>query len=431
MVKWIYDNIVLILYGITLLAMNIFMVNSSQIINYIRYIYTLFITLFVVVKYRNDFKLNKFIALICAILLVHTLLFGFILAKGNIQSGVIDNGKEMIIFIFFIFFTSYYIKAEKKFKEFLIVSSVVFTLFTNINYLLHFNGWAPIKFLPAMFGIGDLSRVRFSFGYVSYNTAAYGTLPSFILAVLMIKNYVKVGGNHSKATLLCLAYYIFSVLCSSFVILSTQTRIAFLVAVLFLLLIFVLNNKKIVRIICTINWKIYIILFLGILVLYGYYIFNTGNSRSNYIPVNIAIYNQYATKWFGLGYLMFTGFLTDAYGVNTAAMDNYYLYILCSTGIVGIILVGYAILFLLIKFLKIFSYKSATDLQRSIAVIFIAMLFVAFTESNWIAPFKPETYIYWLLYFCAIYESDSIKRQRNSKVSFLHGFASTRSKELV
>lgn len=431
MVSWVKNNLIVIIFGAILLSMNIFMVMPSRIINYIRYIYTLFITLFVVVKYRNDFKLNKFIALICAILLVHTLLFGFILARGNIQSGVIDNGKEMVIFIFFIFFTSYYIKSEKKFKEFLIVSSIVFTLFTNINYLLNFNGWAPIKFLPAMFGIGDLSRVRFTFGYVSYNTAAYGTLPSFILAILMIKNYVKVGENHSKATLLCLAYYIFSVLCSLFVILSTQTRIAFLVAVLLLLLIFVLNNKKIVRIICTINWKVYFVIFLAALLLYAYYIFSNTNSRSNYIPVNIEVYNQFANNWFGLGYLPFSGFLSDSFGFDTAPMDNYYLYIFCSTGILGVIIIGCAILFLLIKFLKIFSDKSAANMQRSIAVIFIAMLFVAFTESNWIAPFKSETYIYWMLYFCAIYESDSMKRQRNSKVSFLHGFAYTRYNELV
>lgn len=422
-------NFILIIYGIVLLAMNIFMVYPSGTINYLRYIYTLFITLYVIIKYRSNFKLNMFIASVCGILLLHTVLFGFILSSGNLQTGIIDNAKEMIIFIFFIFFTSYYIKEEGKFKEFIIISCIIFTAFTNINYFIHFTGWAPIKFLPEL--LSGTGRVRFDFGYTSYNTAAYATLPSFILPLFIFNFYVNKGKLMSLKWIVYSSYLSLSAIISFLVILSTQTRIVLLVSLLLLVVLFVINNTRIIKIISSIDWKIYLIVIALLASLYAYYIFGNENSRSIYISQNMQIFHEYANKWIGMGYLDISAFLARLYGYNTGPMDNYYAYILCSTGYLGLVIILIPMIIMLIKLIISLRYKQISNEIRIITLLYIVMLFVGFSEATWIAPFNPESYIFWLLYFYAIYESDSIKRQRNSKVSFSGRLTNISSKELV
>ena len=130
----VLENIVLIFYGIALVSMCIFLQVSSPVINYIRYFYCLFI--FAVVLFRKKkISINKVALFIVGCFLLHTLLFGFIFIPSSLHSGVIDNGKEMLMFWVFAFFTAQYVYETKKTKEFLLITYFVLSFFIDIVYL--------------------------------------------------------------------------------------------------------------------------------------------------------------------------------------------------------------------------------------------------------------------------------------------------------
>ena len=108
MIKEKKIDVVLIAYGITLMSMLCFLYNKVPAINRIRYIYVFFIAS-VTIMQKMVIK-NKQIFVLMGIFIFHTILFGFYVTPTKLlyRSFISDNGKEMLYFLFFVFFTAHY-----------------------------------------------------------------------------------------------------------------------------------------------------------------------------------------------------------------------------------------------------------------------------------------------------------------------------------
>lgn len=408
----VLENIVLVFYGIALVSMCIFLQVPSPVINYMRYFYCLFI--FAVVLFRKKkISINKVALFIVGCFLLHTLLFGFIFIPSSLHSGVIDNGKEMLMFWVFAFFTAQYVYETKKTKEFLLITYFVLSFFIDIVYFTHFNGIAPIKFLPNIFGIGDTVRVRFDFGFVSNNTAAYMCLMVFIFTVIVWREYLSNNHVFTRAWSIPKIYMFISGTITVLMMLSTQTRAALMLALGFWLVSKYFSNYANKR-----RKKSFTAFFLLIVVcivaFYGYFVYTDGDSRSVYLTWNVSVFLQYGNLLTGLGYEPFSAFLNDSYGLMTAPMDNYYLYILCSTGYLGLILIIIPILLILFYFIYAYFQKRISKLQAQFIILFIVVIMMGFTESNIVYSFSPYSVLCWTCFLLVIMGIKKDKKQLQS-----------------
>lgn len=403
-------NSVLVFFAITLLSMYVFLSTLNGAVNYIRYLYVAVIAVFIIAV-QKKIVANKAVAFVMGCFILHTLIFGFLLAPEDIADVVIDNGKEMLVFWLFIFFTAQYVWQKGLEKEFIMFAQLITSLFVNYCYVTNFNGIGPIKFLPSIFGIGGM-RIRFTFGLGAVNRAAYIALASLVLSIIVWRECFDNKRLLSRYWTVYQLYVLASVLVAILVMLSTQTRGALLSAVLFWLVTKIMNKDKVFGIDPRrINWKLWSILILGAFFAYAYYVFFYAESRTDYLTINMDIFSEYANRWMGMGYAPFSAFLTQSFGYETGPMDCYYLYILCTTGIIGLIIVLLPIIFLLINFVRKYCHNTTNSLQNQDICLYLVLLYISFSECALAAPLSPYSYIYWILFFLALYRSSDGKRE--------------------
>ena len=269
------------------------------------------------------------------------------------------------------------------------MSQFCVSLFVNYCYITHFNGLAPIKSLPYLFSEGE--RIRYTFGLGVTNRAAYLAFTALVLSDMVLRSQ----GGYKLRTKFTLyrAYLMISVAVSILVILSTQTRGAVLAAAVYLLIAGkrFLKKRRGMRFI--LRWALPV----GFII-YAVYVFGIAFNRSEYLTTNWNIFWEQGNHWLGMGYVPFSGFLNDVFNLGTAPMDCYYLYIICTTGIVGVILIFCPLMYLYRKFAGIIirgkNMKKFFDEEFILA--FFILLFISFSESLLIAPFVSYSYVYWI-----------------------------------
>ena len=83
------------------------------------------------------------------------------------------------------------------------------------------------------------------------------------------------------------------------------------------------------------------------------------SNRSLNITVNYPIFKQMGNIWTGMGFVENSNFqatrannFTSAFGVRTSSLDMYYVYLYFTTGIIGCILIGTALIYILYQLIK-------------------------------------------------------------------------------
>lgn len=396
-------DIILVIYGVTLMSMLLFLYKSSAVLNYVRYLYTLFMIIVTIAQgyiYKNIKIFN-----ILGLFLLHTILFGFILVPSTaMDSAVFDNVKEIAVFWLFVFTTAQYIHRKQLIKEFILISQFCVSLFMDFCYFRHFNGIAPLKFISGIFGTDG--RVRFSFGLSASNRAAYLAVASIILIYIVLKEKIWVQMKIGKVFDFYRLFLIGSLFVGVLVLLSTQTRGGILAVFVFLLINNFVNSKKIRKYVGSqIKNKIFIISYIMIIACFAgylYYVIQISASRSAYLGIALNVYKKLANKWVGLGYVPFSSFLSNTMGWGTTALDCYYVYIICSTGIGGAIIIFGALIYTLNQFMKSY-FDGETDMIGNATIaIYITLLIIGFSETMVVAPWVPHNYIFWILFLLVL-----------------------------
>ena len=395
--KFLKNNSIMLIYAVTLLSMFMFVKTVNPIVNYIRYAYVFFMGIFVVAKHK-ELLFNKFMLLILGCFIAHTVIFGFMLAPDSLSDIIEDNTIDLILFWGFVIFTAQYVWKNRLDKQFLIFSQIATTLFVNYCYITNFNGIAPVKFLPTLFGAG-INRIRFTFGLSATNRAAYIALAAFILSLMVWRECFNNKKLFSKEWTFFEVYVFFSGVVSVLVMVSTQTRGALLSAAIFFVLTSILDKECLFKLnFKNIDWKIYFIFAAVLLLFYAYFVFFNADSRSENLAINLDLFLASANQATGFGYTPFSTFLTQGFGLATRPIDCYYLYILCATGFTGLALILISMIIMLTRAIRIYCFEDTSTLKNSYIVLYIVMIFIAFSESSFVAPYSPYSYIYWVMF---------------------------------
>lgn len=384
----------LITFSLFLIIFSFFINKSYEILYNSVYLYTIIVLM---ANLRKKMVISKSSFLVMFLLLIHTVIFGYFLSPQSVTSQVHDNAKNIILFLLIIFFTAKYVSDKSLWNEFLIFSQLPLSLFLIYSYITNFNGIAPLKFLPNFFGVGQ--RVRFNFGFTSYNSVAYYATAVVIISIIILSEKNKNKSKDKRKKYSIFEVYIFiSILISLLVILSAQTKGALLTIAFFILISYFLNRG----VFCGFNIKkinifIWVLLLSIAIYIYGIYVLNS-DSRNLNVVINLDIFKNYANHYTGLGYTAFSGFLTKVFGYQTYALDIYYLYIVFTTGYIGAAIILITLAYILIRFIKMYLSGKTTTLQNRIFALYIVTILNGFSESNVISPLSMGCYVYWILF---------------------------------
>lgn len=395
---------VLFLFGYFTLIMSLlmFLIKNNSMLFQFRYLYILGAIMLMVIS--GEIYIKRLVALIGSFFLLHNTLFGIVLRKSNISVLTVDYTIQIFVFWGIVFLTSMLVYNYQVQNAFIVISQIAFSIIMNYSYIKHFNGLAPIKFLPNFFGVGDLERVRFQFGFVSTNSVAYLAMALFILTILVWS--IEGDSNriiHSRS-ILGKIYLLENIFLAIIVIISTGSRGALGGCCGFLIITYLLNKKYILglplRIIPT---QVYLVIFIILFGFYGYFCLHS-DARSDNFLVNMNAFREYGNTWLGMGYVPFSAFLTQAFGIKTYALDIYYVYIFFTTGIIGLFLIAAPLLLILYKYIKAYKIGRTTKWQNGIIALYLVSIFNGFTESNLIAPLSIGCYVNWILYILLLYD---------------------------
>lgn len=405
-------DIILVVYGVTLMSMLLFLYRARSVLNYIRYLYTIFM-LIVTITQRYIYKCKQ-IFIVIGMFLIHTILFGMIFVPSTVpKSAVFDNVKEIVILWVFVFTTALYIHNRQLVNEFLLVSQFCVSLFVDFCYIRHFNGIAPFKFLGGLFKTEE--RVRFSFGLSASNRAAYLAVASIVLTLIVLKEKKWLKMEIRNTFDVYKVFLIGSMCVGVLVLFSTQTRGGILAVFIFMFLNAFMNSRKskeykispVRKQICIISYIILITLFIG----YLYYVLQVSASRSAYLGIALDAYKKLANKWIGLGYVPFSAYLNDTMGWGTTALDCYYVYIICSTGIIGTIIILGTLMYILNQLIRCYFENTTDSIGNASIAIFIVLLVIGFSETMVVAPWVPHNYVYWILILLVLLNSKELGKK--------------------
>lgn len=374
-------NLVWFFYFITFLILlldttdNFPLTDKLRLIRYIFMAFMLFMNIVITPKTEGlYFSVFIFVAIITA----HTVLFGRVWVNPIVAEYTADHFRQMMIYLFFEFLCARYCFWSDSKREFLIATFFALLAFLFWCYITHLNGFVPIRYLlklPRLFL--DESRYGYSFGMIHRSlTANYASMAILIGALLWEYRFQCQG--------ILWKYYqvitLFSCGLLTVVLISAASRAEMLSVVLYFMIIFGLKFKSRLGS-SRARWIINILVILVGLVILAVFagsVFSEGSlsNRSENFTINNEAFQQYGRKLLGMGYIEQHGFLNKLYGVETFACDVYYLYIYFSTGILGSLILGSALLWLGVRGL---SYQH-TDARVNIPMkaIILVELFVNF-----------------------------------------------------
>ena len=303
----------------------------------IRYIYLLMLLLYFFSSFGGVVPGRPFIMM--SFLMAHSVLFGFKFINPHVKALTNDHGKEMIIYTLMIILTSYFVWSQGLFFDFMawnFWTTAVILLRAGITHTSHFVN--PVLFVH-VFSSNHNLRSTFGFGHANFT----GNLCVFTIAysIFLLEEIRREG----KVEYLLDDRYVRAIIITDLLIgeilLSTQSRTSILAGIVFAAVYIFYNWNDVFklpyRVRATISYVAVVIVVLFI-VAGGPASIWAGAHRSDNITINYPLFKLFS-PWTGMGYIPPYGFYTKAYGLDTFALDIYYLYIFFSTGYIGTALI--------------------------------------------------------------------------------------------
>ncbi len=345
------------------------------ILNDIKYLYVLIIVFAFfqegVIIVHNRF----FIAL--GLLVIHTCLYGIVFVNPNVITHTNVLFQQLIVGYIIVFFTTLYVYKNNLFLHFLQASYIglaVPIFWGALSKPNHFVN--PIYFVNIFSRYG---RFRADFGFGDVNYCGNYCLYTLVLSVFLYFEYKKTNAFSMKKIVMIVVVDLLAIC----MLLSTASRSAVLSFVLFCGCAFCIEKKdffvKHIKFIlgCIIPL---IIIVLAVLLLSGKFssMWVDSNREGNF-TINYPYFIQHGNLLNGMGYIDNSGFLSMQYGYATTAVDVYYLYILYTTGYIGLGIIIFQMIYCLICLVI-----SKRCIQKSLVVaLLVMMIFYAVWQVNY------------------------------------------------
>ena len=299
---------------------------------------------FVDIVLRREKPANNHVLAIMFIFMFYTIVWGFVFDNSHVASWNAEHRTVMVMFIFMLFCGVYELIAYKCIEEYLITSGVALTLVLLVQVATHISS---ISLNPAAIlgGISGSDRMKNAFGFMHVNFAGNACFCAIVALHCSKKELSSNSLFHSKKKL-----FIFLLTCILlYILLCTSCRTALITLGMYVggkQMCALFEGDKLTKgskilLAATIIISILILLPTSIVGGFWDYVWSNSN-RSLNVSENLKWVGVIGTKWTGMGYVDNQCFYRDeaaggvgGFGVATSSLDMNYLFIYCSTGILG------------------------------------------------------------------------------------------------
>ena len=371
----------IMLTGMILSGTDFFLAGSAAKIKYLFMLYCLIDIL----QYRENNLSSNLVALFL-ILIVYILLWRYVFVNPNMAGYISNHTLIMLYYLFLLIPSVQEVLHYHCIREYTMTSCIAIIIALLIQVITHSDEWI----LNPVFAVRSFlahNLVRSSFGFLHPN---YVGNICFLIVTLLFIVYLEFSDNplfFSRSKLL-----IMLLVCICFMILlTTSSRTAIISIVIFIF------GASIVRITEKTHFTpkslkylrhclIFSLLFLGFFfVVSGLWDYIWINSnRSLNVTQNVHWVPILGNIWTGMGFVENAQFVSDphnggisAFGVKTSSLDMNYLFIYCTTGILGCCMMASILIILGISLYK----NKEQQYGGYYLVLYISILFYAFWET--------------------------------------------------
>ena len=371
----------IMLTGMILSGTDFFLAGAAAKIKYLFMLYCLIDFL----QYRKS-NLSLNLVVLFLILITYVLLWRYVFVNPNMAGYISDHTMIMIYYLFLLIPSVQEVLHYQCIREYTVTSCVAITIALFIQVLTHSNEWIlnPV-FAVRSFLAHDI--VRSSFGFLHPN---YVGNMCFLIVSLFFIIFLEFSDNpvlHSRSKLL-----IILIVCLSFwILLTTSSRTAFIS--IFIFALGVIITRVAVKIHFTPESIKYLKRFLIIgLFFLGIVFFASGawdyiwvnSNRSLNVTQNVHWVPILGSIWTGMGFVENAQFVSDpyngglsAFGVRTSSLDMNYLFIYCTTGILGCCMMASILIILGISLYRNRGLRHGEYYM----ILYISLLFYAIWET--------------------------------------------------
>ncbi len=372
-------------YCFTLLTLLLNQIDSlpmAMTLRKTKYAYVLFVLILFFmgkrVKRRSGIAIT-----VWSLFFVHTILFGFVfnnsegarIAANNISTNV----TQMIWYLLMVGVTYLYVSQNGIFKQFISLSFYTCGFQLIVAALKHRHDFVnPVWGLIQSFASGVRYKTQFGFvhpGYLSNACFLVIVVSLFFFELnrrdkdlnkrmIMWGSLIVIDGLAAEM-LLCAA--------ERSGIISTAIAVLIYFVFVFLRVKFEFKTKAVFMLIVGVT--IAVLAAAGVFA----YVWEHSNRDLN-IRINYPIFQRLGHLWTGMGYVDNSGFNEKvlAFVERTSSLDLYYVYIFFTTGILGCILIGLALVIMLVRLIAM----KKTPLNITVIATYCSMLFFAFWQCN-------------------------------------------------
>ena len=349
-----------------------------------KYIFILYCLVDIISHKKRLCSLN--LAIVFSLLLFYVMAWGFLFENPIVAEHIAGHRKTMLIYLAILIPCALEVIHYKCIKEYTLTSGAALALVLVIQVATHRNEmiFNPV-FAVRSFLAHDL--VRASFGFLDTNFV--GNLCFLVLCIIFMV-YIFCSGNplvHSRIKILA----VFTGLIIFYIMLCTSSRTPMLCMAAFVGCAAVIRTFEFVHFTPASRKAIKRYIVVGILMMlvlfyvtdFWDYVWVRSN-RSLNVSANLQWIPIIGNIWTGMGFVENEAFITNAnnnwisaFGVATSSLDMNYLYLYCTTGILGC-----AVIALIVLILGISLYKNRRQKYGYYyLVVFIVILFYAFMET--------------------------------------------------
>ena len=335
---------------------------------------------------RKEKLCSRNLVVVFSLLIFYVLAWGFIFKNPIVATQIAEHRKTMLIYLAMLILSALEVIHYRCIEEYTVSSGAALVLVLVIQVMTHGNEFI---FNPVFAIRSFLSHelVRSVFGYLDTNFVGNSC---FLIGCILFMVYIYHSGHslfHSRIKILLVLTGLFIL----YIMLCTSSRTPMICMVAFIgcaALIRVLEfvhfsqaTKKLIKKYAVVG--IFMLLFLLFATDFWGKFWNVSNRGLN-VSVNLPLVSIVGNIWTGMGFVENGVFITDAsnnwisaFGVATSSLDMNYLYLYCTTGILGC-----TVMALILLILGISLYKNRKQkFGAYYLTMFVLILFYAFMET--------------------------------------------------
>ena len=371
-----------ILYGVSYMIYLVFLLDAlllTPVFNLNKYTSLLFPIIWLIIiffiKKKIIINLQNPVLVSFLILYSYYIVFGILSLDSPMADAVFNEVYACLKFLTTIAVNVYLIVCLNALGDFLCISFITCSCFCLTRYVLY---GMPLTAFSNISGILSTNgRYRESFGVFNVNSTGNLAAVTIIMSFLLLA-YIK--DNTMKKRKLWIVLITVLDVFTFIVLLSSGSRNSILQIILFILVYFYLNITELRQISgCSKNaLRTFILIVVGVMICFNLkeeiWDLFVSSLRFKSFVIDIPIFIESKRILRGLGIFNVGLFAKgqNAYG-NTVNVDNYYLYVLLETGIMGIILILFVLANIGIKLLKV-KNRTQSSFTKFMLSAFVTLL---------------------------------------------------------